>query len=226
MKNLIVVAAALLSSSAFAQSALVVSCSGCGAMQGIEVAVDGHSVNTGNVKSNVRAEVTPGEHEIQVWVWSSPFQRNEVATAVLSFPKHVELRVTAKLGPTAGSGKLEVFGSGKLEPVHAGPSRQAVNDAAELIAEAAEYLKEAADYNDDEDSSCQSKVAGKFEVIGDNLKELRGSVDTVLLRKTAEKANSAQDLINSQCPKRVQKALGKKVDKIVAKLDKASATLR
>lgn len=226
MKSLIAVAVALVSTSAFAQSGVLINCAGCSPLQGLEVAVDGASVNTGNIQGTVRAEVSSGQHEIKVWIWSSPFERNDVAAGVFDFPKKTELRITAKLGNTPGSGKLEVYGKGRYEPAPQGPSQSAVNSAADLIAEASDYLKEVAEYNDDEDSSCQSKVAAKLEVIGDNLKELRGNVDPGLLRKTADKANDTQELIAASCPKRVQKALGKKMGKIVAKLDKATASLR
>lgn len=221
MKSFVAAAVALCSTAAAAQSALVIKCADCGAFEAIEVAVDGAPVNTGNLQASVRVDVTPGDHEVQVWKWVNPFKREDVATQVLRFPKGYELRVNAKLG------KLEVYGKGKLEaPPPSGPSQDQVNTAADLIAEASDYLREAADYNDDEDSNCQSKVAAKLEVIEDNLKELRGNVDQGLLRKTATKASDTQELVDSKCPGRVRKALSKKLGKVVARLDKASAALR
>src|SRR5207244_11185680 len=109
----------------------------CSAVQGIEVAIDGQTVNTGNIQASVRVEVSAGNHEVQVWKWASPFSREDVVTGVLRFPNLVELRVNAK------PGKLEVYGKGKLEP--AGPSQAALSNAADLIAEASDYVKEAAE---------------------------------------------------------------------------------
>ena len=63
-------------------------------------------------------------------------------------------------------------------------------------------------------------------MIGDNLKELRGNIDVGLLKKTATKASDTQALVDSDCPGRVRKTLGKKLGKIVARLDKATAALR
>jgi hypothetical protein len=213
-------AAVLFSSTALAQSALSITCSDCSAFQGIEVSVDGRPMNRGGVGTGLRVEVTPGDHEVQVWKWVNPFKREDVATQVLHFPKNVELRVRAL------PNKLEVYGKGDLEPVARGPSREAAGEAAELIREARDYLREAVEYNDEEDSRCQSKVAAKLEVIGDNLKDLRGNLDTALLNKTSRKLGEAQSLVESECPGRVKKTLGKKLGKIVARLDKASAALR
>jgi len=219
--RIVVVLLALSAAPALAQSALVINCGDCNGFQGIEVAVDGYVVNTGNIQASVRVDVSPGDHEVQVWKWTSPFSREDVASQVLRFPKGVELRVKAL------PGKLNVYGKGKLEaPPPAGPSQEAVNAASDLIAEAADYAREAAEYNDEEDSRCQSKVAGKLEVINDNLKELRGNLDVGLLRKTATKASDTQALVDTECPGRVKKSLGKKLGKVVARLDKASATLR
>lgn len=220
MKSFALAAVTLFSTAASAQSALLIKCGECGGFQGIEVAVDGQPVNTGNIQASVRVDVTPGNHEVQVWKWTSPFSREDVATQVLTFPKNTELRVNATFN------KLTVYGKGKLEPVVTGPSQDAVNNASDLIAEASDYVREAAEYNDEEDSRCQSKVAAKLEVIGDNLKELRGSLDVGLLRKTATKASDTQSLVENDCPGRVRKTLGKKLGKVVARLDKATAALR
>lgn len=221
MKSLVAVAVALFSTAAAAQSALVINCGECGAFEGLEVAIDGQTINQGNIQSSVRADVTPGDHEIQVWKWVNPFKREDVVTKVLRFPKGVELRVKASFN------KLDIYGKGKLEaPAPAGPSQEQVNAAADLIAEANDYAREAAEYNDDEDSRCQSKVAAKLEVITDNLKDLRSQIDYGLLQKTATKASDTQRLVENDCPKSVRKTLGKKLGKIVARLDKASAALR
>lgn len=221
MKNFCFVVLASFSTAAQAQSALVIACGDCGAFQGIEVAVDGQTVNAGNIQASVRVDVTPGDHQVQVWKWVNPFKREDVATQVLRFPKNTELRVKAL------PGNLNVYGKGQLEaPAPAGPSRESVNAAADLIAEASDYVKEAAEYNDDEDSDCQSKVGAKLEVIGENLNELRRSIDVALLKKTASKAADAQTMIENKCPGRVRKTLGKKLGKVVARLDRASAALR
>jgi hypothetical protein len=159
-------------------------------------------------------------------VWSSPFERNEVSTQMLTFPNQIELRVMAKLGPSAGSGKLEVYAKEQYVTAPQGPSQEQLNAAADLIAEARDYVKEAAEYNDDEESKCQTKVAAKLEILKDDLKELRGSLDPQLLRKTLDKATDTQSLVDRQCPGRVQKTLSKKVGKVVARLDKANAALR
>ena len=144
MKSLIpAVAVALFSTSALAQSALVISCGDCGAFEVLEVSVDGQSVSPGQAQASYRVELTPGEHEIQTWKWVNPFKREDLATQVLRFPKNTELRVKASFN------KLNVYGKGKLEPAPPpGPSQEAVNDAADLIAEATDYVREAADYND------------------------------------------------------------------------------
>jgi hypothetical protein len=220
MKSFALAAVTLFSTAASAQSALVISCGDCGSFEVLEVAVDGQPVSPGNAQATYRVELTPGDHEIQTWKWVNPFKREDLATQVLRFPKNTELRVKASFN------KLNVYGKGKLEPVASGPSQDAVNNASDLIAEASDYVREAAEYNDEEDSRCQSKVAAKLEVIGDNLKELRGSLDVGLLRKTASKASDTQSLVESDCPGRVRKTLGKKLGKVVARLDKASAALR
>lgn len=45
--------------------------------------------------------------------------------------------------------------------------------AAEIVGEALDYVKEAADLNEDEDSRCQGKLAGRLGGIEERLKELR-----------------------------------------------------
>lgn len=219
-----VVSTSCLATSAFAQSALVISCGDCEAFEVLEVAIDGQSLAANGPLPSYRAEVTPGKHEVQVWKWTSPFERVDYVTKVLDFPKRTELRVKASFN------KLNVYGQGRLEapepPPAAGPTPEALNAAADLIAEASDDAREAAEYNEEERSRCQSKVAAKLELIGDNLRELRGTLDLGLLRKTATKASDTQALVLSDCPGRVRKSLGKKVGKIVARLDKASAALR
>ncbi len=213
-----------LSAAAWAQSALLISCADCEAYEALEVAIDGQSLAANGPLPSYRVEVTPGKHEVQVWKWTSPFQRVDYVTQVLDFPRRTELRVKASFN------KLNVYGQGKLEapepPPAAGPSPAALSTAADQIAEASDYTREAAEYNDEEDSRCQSKVGAKLELIGDNLRELRGAMDVGLLRKTATKASDTQALVQSDCPRRVRKTLAKKVGKIVARLDRASAALR
>ncbi len=212
----------LFAAPAFAQdAALVINCGTCNAFQGIEVLIDGAPVNTGNIQSSVRVEVSPGDHEVKAIKWNSPFSRDELASGVLKFPKGVELRVRAD------AGKLNVYGRGKLEPAPpAGPSADALRAAGDLISEARDYLKEAIEYNDDEESKCQSKVSAKLEILDEGLKELGGELDPVALKKTTGKAGEAQSFIESHCPGRVSASLGKKLGKVVARLEKARAELR
>jgi hypothetical protein len=213
-----------LGASAFAQdAALLVNCGNCNMFQGIEVVLDGESINTG-VQATARVVgISPGEHEVKVFKWNSPFSRDELATAMLKFPAGTELRVKAN------PGELTVYGKGKYEappPVATGPSAEQQRVARDLIGEAADYVAEAAEANEDDDSRCQGKVGAKLELISDNLKELRAELDLALMRKTLTKAEETQALIGKECPTRVSKSLGKKMNKVVARLEKASSELR
>ncbi len=215
------VAALSCSSLAAAQSAVLVNCGDCGAFDGIELQVDGQSMNVGAIRSSVRAEVTPGDHEIKVIKWKGPFSTEPLHTQVINVPANVELRIKAT------KFKFDIYGRGDLAPAApAGPSPEALKVAYEALGEAYDYAKEAGEINDDEDSKCQSKVAAKLEVITDNLKDLKKQIEYPVLDKTIEKAGDTATYVARECPKRVAKSLGKKLEKLVARLNKASSSLR
>jgi hypothetical protein len=207
------IAVALFSTAASAQSALLVTCADCVGFQGIEVFVDGMPVGA-EARPHVRAPVSPGNHDVKV------FKGNALLVSqVLTVPAGTEVRASVK------AGKLELYGNEKLE-VSTAPSKQAVQKATELVDAARTDLKQARELNEGKGSSCQARVAEHLDSLGDRLNEIHSGVDAELLGRISIKATDTQKLVANHCPARVKKPLTQKLGKLVARLDKASKTLR
>lgn len=217
----------MISATAAAQTgALQVACGDCNAFQGIEVELDGASMNTGNIQASVKVEnISPGEHQVKVYKWNSPFSREELSSQVMKFTNGIEIRAKTS------NGKLVVYGKGPVVVVAVaaaatGPSRESMDGVRELLGEARDYAKDAADANEDADSSCTRKVGTKLEVIIENLKDLRAEFDPSLLKRTINKAEDTRNFVSRECPKSVARTLDRKLEKVVGKLQKADALSR
>jgi predicted S18 family serine protease len=211
----------LVSLSAFAQnSAISISCGECGVFQSIQVVFDGQDMGA-NQPMRI-TDVSPGEHEVKVIKWKSPFATEVLYTGIVNFPAGTELRAKAT------KNKLEIYGRGDYTPpapVVQGPSAEQVAAARELIAEAKESLDDLQEKLEDSDEDCTTKVIGRLGSLEDALSDAerstgRGEVDAAI-----QKAFDAQKVILGKCSKKASKRWSRPMDRVVARLQGASKYL-
>lgn len=211
----------LLASAAFAQtSAISISCGECGVFQSIQVVFDGQDMGA-NQPMRI-TEVSPGQHEVKVIKWKSPFATEVLYTGMVDFPAGTELRAKAT------KGKLDIYGKGSYTPpapVVQGPSAEQIEAARDLIEEAKESVDDLQDKLEDSDEDCTTKVIGRLGSLEDALSDAsrstgRGEVDAALQR-----ALDAQKVILGKCSKRSSKKWSKPMDRVVARLQNASRYL-
>src|SRR6476620_12328688 len=92
----------LVSFSAFAQNAAInISCGDCGIFQSIQVVFDGQDMGA-NQPLRI-TDISPGDHEVKVIKWKSPFATEVLYTGIVNFPAGTELRAKAT------KGKLDIY---------------------------------------------------------------------------------------------------------------------
>ena len=211
----------LVASVSFAQNAAInISCGDCGVFQSIQVVFDGQDMGANQPMRIV--DIVPGEHEVKVIKWKSPFATEVLYTGLVNFPAGTELRAKATRG------KLDVYGKGTYTPpaqVVTGPSAEQVEAARGFIGEAKESVDELQERLEDSDEDCTSKLLGRLGSLEDALDDAdrstrRGEVDTALQR-----AFDAQKLVLSKCSKKSSKKWSKNLDRVVARLQHASKYL-
>jgi hypothetical protein len=214
----------LVSFSAFAQNAAInISCGECGVFQSIQVIFDGQDMGA-NQPLRI-TDVAPGDHEVKVIKWKSPFATEVLYTGIVNFPAGTELRAKAT------KGKLDIYGKGAYtpppppEPVVQGPSVEQINAARDLIAEAKESLDDLQEKLEDSDEDCTTKLIGRLGSLEDALSDAerstgRGEVDAAI-----QKAFDAQKVIVGKCSKKASKKWSKPMDRVVARLQGASKYL-
>lgn len=211
----------LVSTAALAQSgALTISCGDCGAFQAIQVLLDGQDMGTNQPVRLIN--VSPGEHEVKVIKWKSPFATEVLSTGMVNFLPGTELRAKAT------KGKLEIYGKGAWTPPPppvTGPTREQLDDARALLDDAKEDLDELQEKVEDADDECTGKLLGRLgsleDALGDALRAPgRAAVDAALQR-----ALDAQKVISARCEQRSAKKWGRTVDRVVGKLQAAARGL-
>jgi predicted S18 family serine protease len=211
----------LVSLSAFAQnSAISISCGECGVFQSIQVVFDGQDMGA-NQPMRI-TNVAPGDHEVKVIKWKSPFATEVLYTGIVNFPAGTELRAKAT------KNKLDIYGRGDYTPpapVVQGPSAEQVAAARDLIAEAKESLDDLQEKLEDSDEDCTTKLIGRLGSLEDALSDAerstgRGEVDAAI-----QKAFDAQKVIMGKCSKKASKKWSKPMDRVVARLQGASKYL-
>ena len=99
----------LVASVSFAQNAAIsISCGDCGVFQSIQVVFDGQDMGAHQPMRIV--DVSPGEHEVKVIKWKSPFATEVLYTGIVNFPAGTELRAKAT------KGKFDIYGKGAYTP--------------------------------------------------------------------------------------------------------------
>ncbi len=208
----------VLSSLALAQSsAMTVSCGECSPFQSIQVVFDGHDMGANQPMRIV--DVAPGEHEVKVIKWKSPFTTEVLYTGVVNFPPGVELRARAS------KGKLDIYGKGPFAPVAQGPSAAQVEAARDLIEEAKESLDELQERVEDGDDDCTSKLLGRLGALEDALGEASRNTNRAWVDAAVARAVEAQKVINNKCEKRSSKKWSKPIERVVARLQTANRSL-
>ena len=211
----------LVASVSFAQNAAInISCGDCGVFQSIQVVFDGQDMGANQPMRIV--DVAPGEHEVKVIKWKSPFATEVLYTGMVNFPAGTELRAKAT------KGKLDIYGKGSYTPpapVVTGPSQEQVDAARGFLDEAKESVDDLQEKLEDSDEDCTTKLLGRLGSLEDALSDAqrstgRGEVDAALQR-----AIDAQKLILGKCSKRASKKWGKSIDRVVAKVQNASRYL-
>lgn len=211
----------LVSLSAFAQnSAISISCGECGVFQSIQVVFDGQDMGA-NQPMRI-TDISPGDHEVKVIKWKSPFATEVLYTGIVNFPAGTELRAKATRG------KLDIYGKGDYTPpapVVQGPSAEQVAAARDLIAEAKESLDDLQEKLEDSDEDCTTKLIGRLGSLEDALSDAerstgRGEVDAAI-----QKAFDAQKVILGKCSKKASKRWSRPMDRVVARLQGASKYL-
>lgn len=221
MRATLFIASLLIATAAFAQNgALTISCGDCGAFQAIQVLLDGQDMGTNQPVRLV--DVSPGDHEVKVIKWKSPFATEVLSTGLVHFVAGTELRAKAT------KGKLEIYGKGAWTPPPppvTGPTREQLDDARALLDEAKDDLDELQERVEDADDECTGKLLGRLgsleDALGDALRAPgRSAVDVALQR-----AVDSQRLISSRCEKRSAKKWSRSIDRVVGKLQAAARGL-
>ncbi|MFO0598020.1 MAG: hypothetical protein U0228_22145 [Myxococcaceae bacterium] len=221
MSRMLLAVVSFVSTAALAQNAAItVNCGECGPFQSIQVIFDGQDMGANQPLRIV--DVSPGEHELKVIKWKSPFTTEVLYTGMVNFPAGTELRAKAT------KGKLDVYGKGSYvppAPVVTGPTQDQVNQARALLDDAKDSLDELEEKVEDADDECSGKLLGRLGSLDDAivtaLRETgRNNVDFAV-----QKAAEAQKLISAKCEKRSSKKWGKNIDRVVARLQNASRAL-
>lgn len=111
--------------------------------------------------------------------------------------------------PTLGALCLVVLGAGPAE---------ARGRAGEIVSEALDYVKEAAELNEDEDSRCQGKLAGRLGAVEERLRDLRQDPGRSATQRAVAKLEDAMAFAGEQCPPRLSGGVRKRLGKAVARL--------
>jgi hypothetical protein len=221
MNRTLLLASFLLASSAFAQTgAITISCGECGAFQAIQVTLDGQDMGTNQPVRIIN--VAPGEHEVKVIKWKSPFATDVLYQGMVTFHAGTELRAKAT------KGKLDIYGKGAWTPPPPpviGPTREQIDDARALLDEAKDNLDELQEKVEDSDDECTTKLLGRLGSLEDAIGDAQRATGRELIDVAIGRALDAQKLINGRCEKRSAKKWNKNIDRVVAKLQGAGRGL-
>lgn len=202
-------------------AAITVQCGDCGAFQGLQLNLDGTQV--GGVAQAPRIiDIEPGDHELKVIKWVSPFKTDVLFEGVLNFPKGTELRAKAS------KAKWEIYGRGSYTPaapVVTGPSQQQVDAARGWLEEANESLEDLQERVEDGDDECVGKLSGRLGSLEDALRDAKQNTGRAWVDAALNKALDAQKVLSGKCEKKSVKKWGKGLDRVVAKLQNAQRAL-
>ena len=201
-------------------AALSVSCGECGVFQAIQVVFDGQDMGA-NQPMRI-TEISPGEHEVKVIKWKSPFATEVLYTGMVNFPAGTELRAKAT------KGKLDIYGKGPYTPpapVVTGPTVEQINAARGFIDEASESVDELQERLEDADDDCIAKLLGRLGSLEDALQDAQKSTRRYEVDAALQRAIDAQKLILGKCNKRSAKKWAKPIDRVVARLQNAQRSL-
>lgn len=219
MVRLLAVTVVVFAGGSWAQNgALSVSCADCGAFQGLQLYLDG--VDMGMTQRIV--EIGPGDHEVKVVKWKSPFSTEVLYSGVLGFPRGTELRAKAS------KGKLEVYGKGPYTPaapVVTGPNEQQRADAIAWLDEAKESVDELQERIEGSDDECVGRLAGRLGSLEDAINDARRTPRRDWADAALSKAIEAQKVLGSRCGERNVRKWGKPMDRVVSRLQSASRSL-
>ena len=211
----------LVASVAFAQNAAInISCGDCGIFQSIQVVFDGQDMGANQPMRIV--DVAPGDHEVKVIKWKSPFATEVLYTGMVNFPAGTELRAKAT------KGKLDIYGKGAYTPPApeaTGPSAEQLDAARGLLDEAKDSVDELQEKLEDSDEDCSSKLLGRLGSLEDSLGDAKRSTGRNEVDTALQRAFDAQKLILGKCSKRAAKKWSKPMDRVVAKIQNASKYL-
>jgi hypothetical protein len=219
--NRIALLFSVLSTAALAQNAaLSVSCGECSAFQAIQVVFDGQDMGANQPMRIV--DISPGQHEVKVIKWKSPFTTEVLYTGMVDFPPGTELRAKAT------KGKLDIYGKGSYAPPPppvTGPTQEQVDAARSLVDDAKDQLDELQEKVEDADDECSGKVLGRLGSLEDALGEALRATSRDSINAAVNRALEAQKTIAQKCDKRSTKKWSKNMDRVVARLQNASRSL-
>lgn len=202
-------------------AAITVQCGDCGAFQGIQLNLDGTQV--GGVSQAPRiVDIEPGDHELKVIKWVSPFKTDVLFEGVLTFPKGTELRAKAS------KARWDIYGRGSYTPaapVVTGPNQQQVDTARSWLDEASESLEELQERVEDGDDDCVGKLSGRLGSLEDAVRDAKQNTAREWVDAALDKAGDAQKVLAAKCEKRSAKKWGKGLERVVAKLQNARRAL-
>lgn len=210
-----------ISSTALAQNAAIsISCGECSPFQSIQVVFDGQDMGANQPMRIV--DVSPGQHEVKVIKWKSPFTTEVLYQGMVDFPRGTELRAKAT------KGKLDIYGKGDYAPpapVVTGPTQEQVDQARGYVDEAKDSLDELQERVEDGDDECSARVLGRLGSLEDALGDALRATNRDTLNYAVSKAQEAQKLISQKCGKKSAKKWSKNMDRVVARLQTASRSL-
>ncbi|MFT3712659.1 MAG: hypothetical protein QM817_33840 [Archangium sp.] len=201
-------------------SAISISCGECSPFQSIQVVFDGQDMGANQPMRII--DVSPGQHEVKVIKWKSPFTTEVLYTGMVDFPKGTELRAKAT------KGKLDIYGKGAYTPpapVVTGPTQEQVDAARGLVDDAKEQLDELQEKVEDADDECSGKVLGRLGSLEDAMGEALRATSRESIDAAVNRALDAQKTINAKCEKRSTKKWSKNMERVVARLQNASRSL-
>ncbi|MFZ5441806.1 MAG: hypothetical protein ACOZQL_17515 [Myxococcota bacterium] len=209
------------STAALAQTgAITISCGECNAFQSIQVVLDGQDMGANQPMRVIN--VSPGDHEVKVIKWKSPFATEVLYTGMVNFLPGTELRAKAT------KGKLDIYGKGAWAPPPppvTGPSREQLDEARALVDDAKENVDELQERVEDADDDCTGKLLGRLGSLEDALGDAQRATNRNTVDAALQRALDAQKLISSRCEKRSSKKWNRNIERVVAKLQGAARVL-
>lgn len=189
----------------------------CGAMA---VYLDGQMYNFQSGRGVVN-DLGSGHHSLKVDGWTGLFSHQIFFDGTVNLYPNTESRVQVYRGGARLLGK---------SPIHAPPpvfvAPQANDATFRLLDDAQEVLRDAIDTNRDGYSQCTERTAGKLSMLAEMLKDARSRPSPRFLGELSRKAKDVNEYVEDACPPQTGRPIGRKLARLVEKVEQARASIR